>query len=301
MPADPAPAWRPLGYDGPHYYVLSAAKQQMAGYTAAQLMTAAGCMDIVGDRQYWADYYPDRKRVDWQAAGADIMSRCVAAGLFDPTRVRGRGVWLDRDRVVIHLGGTPPAPAGSDYMYQARPVLPVTATDGPVGAVLSACARIPWVHPMSAELLAGWIALAPVCGAVRVPAVRVEGPCAGAALDIARAALGALCVTGNPGQDARPLITDAWLRSAGACCVLSSARMADAVVLATAEGSVGPWKMPADMPGRLLARQVAGLDAVRQNIGTLGPLMAGAWSLYSSDVMEAAMAAGFLGRYDSAG
>lgn len=319
-----SPSYRPLGYDGPHYYVLSGAKQQMGSYSAGQLMTAAGCLDIVGDVDYWLDYYavgPKAKpRVDWQRAGSAIMAQCVAAGLFDPSRVRGRGVWLDAGRVVLHggarmwVGGEPVSPGAidSDYLYQARPSWMPGLADLPAGvsAILEACTRIPWAHPMSAELLAGWIALAPVCGALsHRPHLRIEGDTA-AAMDVARAALGTLVLTGEPGQDARPLITDNWLRSTGACMVLTAGKMPDATVLRTGDGIAQPSEMPADMPQRLLARQVAGLHALRHNIATFralsghgdtGTLMAGAWSLYSSDVLAVEIARGFLGRYAMVG
>ncbi len=289
-------SYRALGYDGPLYYVLSGAKQQMAGYTAAQLMSAAGCMDIVGDVGYWADYYPRRgaPRVDWQSAGSAVMAQCVAAGLFDPNRVRGRGVWLDRDRVVVHLGDTVRGePDDSDWIYQRRPAW-VRPVDGPVSAVLEACRALPWVNPMHAELLAGWIALAPICGALRPTHMRVEGD---GAIDVARACLGALAVSGEPGQDARPIITDGWIRSPGACPVLTSGRWPDATVLTMGDGEHRAVAIPHDMPGRLLARGIAGLSAIRQNIATMGPLMAGAWSLYSTEVLSAEVARGFLGRY----
>lgn len=304
--------YRPLGYDGPLYYVLSGAKQQMAGYTAGQLMSAAGCLDIVSDHDYWADYFADarRKRIDWQRAGSHVMRQCLDAGLFDPARVRGRGVWLDQDRTVLHLGTSVEGiPDDSAYIYQMRPTwLPgYDGTPGDCGPVLEACRAVPWVAPISAELLAGWIALAPICGALAHRAhVRIEGD----AGDVARACLGALAATDASGQDARPVLTDIWTRPTGPCMILSTGKLPDATVLAVGTGSGGAVLIPHDMPHRLLARGVAGLDVVRNNVRTfracatqlglgadIGVLMAGAWSLYSSEVLSAELARGFLGRY----
>lgn len=292
------PTYRPLGYDGALYYVLSAAKQQMQGYTAQQLMSAAGCMDIVGDLDYWAEMYAAKRgRVDWQQAGAAVMRQCLDAGLFDPTRVRGRGVWIDGEHIVVSMGGGAPDIPTGDYFYQARPALPVRRVEGPVSPILTACRAVPWAHPMHAELIAGWIALAPVCGALRVPHVRVDGRSA-PALAIARAALGALVVTGPPGEDARPIVTEAWVHKPGHCTILSGGKLPDATALTVGDGPVGSWDMPSDMAGRLLDRQVRALDTLRHNLGVFAdPLMAGAWSLYSTERVTAEMAAGLMGRY----
>ena len=110
------------------------------------------------------------------------MGACIAQGVYDPSRVRGRGAWADANRVILHLGNRLvidgrsrpitelPADFQTYYFYENA-----KAIDGPgedtlpddTAAKLRAIAeRFRWETPASANLLLGWIVLAPVCGAL---------------------------------------------------------------------------------------------------------------------------------------
>ena len=41
---------------------------------------------------YWEALFPTRTGVNWTAAASDLFSRQAAVGMFDPDRLRGRGV-----------------------------------------------------------------------------------------------------------------------------------------------------------------------------------------------------------------
>lgn len=188
-PEDPAPdaepadrlPFRPLGFDHGVFYYLPAAACQVVALTAAQhnkshFLTMAAL-------EWWANGFGDeRGRIDWDSAVNAILGACISQGVYDPSRIRGRGAWADSSRVILHLGNRLvidgrshqitklPRDFKSYFFYENA-----KAIDGPGAETLSdaVCAqvrliaeRFRWETPASANLLLGWIVLAPVCGAL---------------------------------------------------------------------------------------------------------------------------------------
>ncbi|HVJ43444.1 MAG TPA: hypothetical protein VM639_18230 [Dongiaceae bacterium] len=121
--------FRVLGYHRGSYFYLPAATRQVvalspAAHSRPHLLTLAPL-------SYWAAHYPGRNGFDLEAASDALISAAHRAGLFTPERLRGRGAWRDRGRVVMHTGrhlyvdGRPQAPGdlGGDYIYEAAPDL----------------------------------------------------------------------------------------------------------------------------------------------------------------------------------
>jgi putative DNA primase/helicase len=93
--------------------------------------------------------------------------------------VRGRGAWLDDGRLVFHFGNTlmvddqkiDVTSIKSDYIYELRRKLPfaddVAMSNDDGKRIFDVAKRFRWVNQASAYLLTGWVALAPVCGALR--------------------------------------------------------------------------------------------------------------------------------------
>ncbi len=182
---EPEPAsslpFRPLGFDHGIYYYLPAAACQVVALTAAQHNKSHFL--TLAPLEWWANGFGDDKgRIDWDSAVNAILGSCISQGVYDPSRVRGRGAWADASRVILHLGNRlvidgrshpiTKLPAGfkSYYFYENA-----KAIDGPGGQVLSddLCAKVRliaerfrWETPASANLLLGWIVLAPVCGSL---------------------------------------------------------------------------------------------------------------------------------------
>lgn len=174
--------FRPLGFDHGIYYYLPAAACQVVGLTAAQ-HTKAHFLTLA-PLEWWAKGFGDDKgRVDWDSAANAIVGSCISQGVYDPSRVRGRGAWADSDRVILHLGNRLvingrshpitklPSDFSSLYFYENA-----KAIDGPGNETLSddLCAKVRviaerfrWETPASANLLLGFIVLAPVCGALK--------------------------------------------------------------------------------------------------------------------------------------
>ena len=177
-----APASQPficLGYDSDGYHYQPSSTGQVMRLASS----AHGGVNLcrLAPLAYWETLYPSKRGVNWTAAASDLFCRQAEVGMFDPDQLRGRGAWWDQGRCVLHLGDRllvddqqQPINAAfaSKFHYQRA-----TALEGPRGlpplsdeealAVLTIADRFRWDVPASAFLLAGWVTLAPICGALR--------------------------------------------------------------------------------------------------------------------------------------
>ena len=167
-----------LGYDSDSYYYQPRCTGQVMRLSAS----AHGGVNLcrLAPLPYWETLYPSKRGVNWTAAASDLFSRQAEAGMFNPDGLRGRGVWWDQGRCVLHLGDRlvvdgalqpVTAPWGSRFHYQRGSALegPADATplsDEEALTVLTIADRFWWDVPASAFLLAGWVTLAPICGAL---------------------------------------------------------------------------------------------------------------------------------------
>lgn len=167
-----------LGYGrGPVFYYMPARTQHVTALTAS----AHSKMNLLAlaPLGYWVRCFPKKGgEADWDMAANAMIQRSQSAGLYDPGKVRGRGAWWDDGRPAIHLGHSvvidgkqhPLHNAPSQYIYEASLQLPVTL-DNPLAngeaielvRILELCN---WDRPVSAKLLAGFLLLAPICGAL---------------------------------------------------------------------------------------------------------------------------------------
>jgi putative DNA primase/helicase len=167
-----------LGYDSDAYYY----QPQATGQVVRLGSSAHGGVNLcrLAPLAYWETLYPCKRGVNWTAAASDLFCRQALVGMFDPDQLRGRGAWWDRGRCVLHLGDrlvidgrSQPVTSALDsrFHYQRG-----AALDGPAAAtplsdeealtVLTIADRFWWDVPASAFLLAGWVTLAPICGAL---------------------------------------------------------------------------------------------------------------------------------------
>ena len=105
------------------------------------------------------------------------MEQCRNAGIFNPKRIRGRGCWNDEGKTVVHLGDKLLVDGedvelnemDSTYVYQAsgkkvKPSNPLSNEEAK--GILDVTKSLNWSIPASGLLLAGFCALAPVCGLI---------------------------------------------------------------------------------------------------------------------------------------
>ncbi len=166
----------PLGHDAGLYFYLSRSAGQVVALTAAW----HGKMGLLGlaAMEYWAraGFEKDKGGVDWDSAASAMMAECRDAGIFNPDRVRGRGVWIDRGRSVLHLGHqlvvdgtqTPIADFQTGFVYElANPMLagkldPLPTVEArKLGDISS---KLRWKTGIEATLFSGFMATAPICG-----------------------------------------------------------------------------------------------------------------------------------------
>jgi putative DNA primase/helicase len=174
-----------LGFNrGMYYYFPKGTCQVVALQKAAH--TATALLEIA-PLTWWKDVFPrctkagDVIGVEWQEAIDWTFREQQMKGVFDIGKVRGLGAWWDDQRVVMHLGNRlvvqgvkRPLWEGieSEYIYDGAAKLegpggeePLTDEEGM--RLLALCEGFHWEQSSAGMLLAGWVALAPVCGAMR--------------------------------------------------------------------------------------------------------------------------------------
>jgi len=98
-------------------------------------------------------------------AGEALLKTRRSAGPFDPTKLRSRGVWLE-DGVVVENLCTPLQP-GLKHIYLCFAKLTFDSTTKPeVKRFLKLLQSLPWRNEQDAVLFFGWLAVAPICGAL---------------------------------------------------------------------------------------------------------------------------------------
>lgn len=164
-----------LGYDRRIYFMFNYRTGQVVAYSRSDL-TDNGLLELA-PLNWWEDNFPAKNGIDRRAAVNFIFRSAEKRGLYDSSNLRGRGAWLDRRRVVFHAGDklivdgveTPLSAIESRYVYMADIPLGkvgIAASDQEGQSLLRVLNMARWVCKDSAMFLAGWIFLAPVCGAL---------------------------------------------------------------------------------------------------------------------------------------
>jgi len=169
-----------LGFDSDSFFYQPHATGQVTrlsrpAHTSTNLVSLAPL-------EFWEGWAPNGKgSVDWVRAASMLFSLGADQGVYDPLRIRGRGAWWDKGRTVLHLGDRLIAdnkiqPVNelfqSRYIYQRLSKLEGHGATSPLSDqesfhVLSITEQFLWENPTSGLLLAGWVALAPICGALQ--------------------------------------------------------------------------------------------------------------------------------------
>lgn len=166
-----------LGYDGDDYFFFHHEKKQVLRRSKGDF-SDIGLIELA-PVNWWEEYFAGEKgAINKKAAVNWIFRTANSRGIYDPTRVRGRGAWTDKGRAVYHHGGyltidgvkTDITAIKSGYVYpMARSMLipssePLTDAEGEWLVEVASLPR--WSTPGSAALMAGYVMLAPICGAL---------------------------------------------------------------------------------------------------------------------------------------
>lgn len=174
--------FRILGHNEGTYYFLPARGGQIVELSATGLANIANLFRLA-----MADYWKTQWGTGAKGEGFGAIARYAASalidqservGIFKPKYIRGVGAWMDNGRPVIHRGSTllidgeiiSPRDYKSRFVYPVReatyPDLPEPLSSKEAVKLREICGKISWESKLSGELLAGWIVIAPVCGAL---------------------------------------------------------------------------------------------------------------------------------------
>jgi putative DNA primase/helicase len=177
--------------DGEHFTVLGFVRDESktlyAVYTMANKVVnlfSASALNTsnlisIAPLFFWQTAFPKpRGAFDINAAADWIIRLADSRGVFSLSNMRGRGVWIDDGRVVIHAGSHlivndvmhRLGSLQTRYIYEAAPsvyIHPSALSDSEARDITLFVDSLNFARPLDKMLLAGWIALAPVCGALR--------------------------------------------------------------------------------------------------------------------------------------
>lgn len=168
-----------LGFDEGNYYYQPSSTGQITRIARGN-HTETHLLSLVPELAYWETLYPAKSGVNWSAAKASLFAQQAAVGIYSPDRIRGRGAWWDDGRAVLHLGDRlivngathsvmKPPPSRFSYQRLAAIDLPADLqplTDQQGLEIIDIALRFLWEVPASGLLIAGWAALAPICGSL---------------------------------------------------------------------------------------------------------------------------------------
>lgn len=174
--------FQPLGYsveNGTQYYwVFSYLNEVILRYTTSGVANE-NVLKEIAPANYWETYYAKKSGIHVGNAAEMVRQSCRQVGTFSPDRIRGRGAWIDKGEMVIHVGEqlivdnarVTITDYQTSYAYQKKPPL-LRQLAEPLGTkeaniLVQACERFEWERKTSAVLLAGWIVIAPFAGALK--------------------------------------------------------------------------------------------------------------------------------------
>ena len=173
-PLDPDFPVIPLGFRDGKYTVYVVKSNEVRSFPARELARDTTFMEFE-DLSHWEVNY----KSDYKGLANMVVQASILAGPHDSNRVRGRGAWLDNDNTILHCGdhlliNGARAPLGMPFKQYVYPVRPKVAVwqEEPMSIreateFFQICQILTWTDSiLSPYLLAGWAAVAPICGAL---------------------------------------------------------------------------------------------------------------------------------------
>lgn len=184
----------PLGIekaDGTTYLVFFSHRMGVITRLSPSSLTTNNLLTLA-PLNWWESRFPSsskQSKFDTAAAADFLYEACSIRGFFDPLLTRGRGAWEDRGRIVINTGQNLIVDGQAmdfrdletKYVYEAGLPLDIH-TQNPMQTqeatlLYDACKLAFWEREVNAGLLAGWVAIAPICGAFNWrPHIWMTGP-----------------------------------------------------------------------------------------------------------------------------
>lgn len=199
--AENRPEWkgrapfRCLGHDNGTYFFAAEQTGQIRALTESELGRSRPYYAL-GPRPWWCYHFKHKSVVGFHLEDASwaLMQECIKEGVFHAGRYRGRGAWRTEDGyVVLHLGDRLLAPGAEKYTFPesfqdgnriyprlgrlAGPAMKIPMEVEEATRIYDLFNDLPWEDESSGALLAGWMVIAPFCGALPYrPHAWVTGP-----------------------------------------------------------------------------------------------------------------------------
>jgi putative DNA primase/helicase len=177
---DPSKYFTLLGHDRTKLFVYSHEMKLVVSHGIDKWNKHS--MLQIAPPDFWKKFSADpdgNEPPEWDFCENWLIRESYRKGFYDPGMTRGRGAWMDEGRIVYHFGNmlmvdgveTAVTAIKSKYVYEQGKLLPPPAdealSDAEGRAICEIAKLFRWTKPGSAVLLAGWAALAPVCGALK--------------------------------------------------------------------------------------------------------------------------------------
>jgi len=178
----------PLGHSDQNYFFYSKRSRNLLRINTFKTPEIIA----LAPRSYWKISNPGEKaqQLDTYGIVDSLVRSSLAAGVFDVNKVRGLGVWREGERLVINTGThviedgriTEFSDVCSNYFYMMTGASlaiphpnPLTAQEGK--GFVDVCRKFKWLNPeIDALLLAGWVAVSRIAGALPVrPHIWITG------------------------------------------------------------------------------------------------------------------------------
>lgn len=173
--------FRCLGMDGGKFVLYNYHSGQVDMKTS-EGFTESYCRTLVrGATDYWKGVLrlTSEDKISWKSIGGVISNDFYKLGQFNTDRIRGLGCWIDNKRVVFNAGEflyiegkkIPLNQFDSYYVYiRSEDVLPTmdnVINRDDLARFDELCNMFAWEYPACGMLLAGWLMVAPICGALK--------------------------------------------------------------------------------------------------------------------------------------
>ena len=159
------------------FYFFQKQAQTTLRYSASGLSKSA--LIALAPLRFWEDRFPTSKGgISLDGAQEFLIRSAVKAGPFNEKLIRGRGAWVDAERIIIHTGrnlivdgrDTPLGTIESRFIYETSDDLGLNPNNPmPVreaNQLMEITKLLNWEREVNSYLLAGWCVIAPVCGAL---------------------------------------------------------------------------------------------------------------------------------------
>lgn len=189
---DPLHLVNPQGHNDGTYYFYPLESGQITGLSAPGLNSIQNLYRLA-PRSFWERAYGMGGEVSDKKicalASAALMDACHRRGIYLPETTRGVGVWIDGGKVAVNTGDAVvyegvskmPAEFRGEYVYESGPRVMRLATEplrnAEADKLRQICKRLSWKRDIYADLLAGFLVVAAVGGAVPWrPHIWITGP-----------------------------------------------------------------------------------------------------------------------------